>query len=325
MLPFLKLFYLIKPFMPRRLQIALRQRLALYKRRKVGDFWPIDPKAGDPPPHWRGWPNGKRIALVLTHDVDTQKGHDRCYKLMDLEEELGFRSSFYFVPQRYKIAVDLINDVKKRGFEVGVHGLNHDGKLYFSEKIFNQRATKINEYIKQWKAVGFRSPAMHRKLEWIHALDIQYDLSTFDTDPFEAQPDGTGTIFPFWVASNHTEKSGYVELPYTLVQDFTLFILMREESIDIWKRKLEWIASHKGMALLNTHPDYMAIDGASIKREEYPLRFYRDFLIYVKTEFAGQFWNALPAEVSEMIQSQTRARRKANFMFGRSTSNDPGP
>ena len=30
-------------------------------------------------------------------------------------------------------------------------------------------------------------------------LNIAYDASTFDTDPFEPQPDGVNTIFPFWV------------------------------------------------------------------------------------------------------------------------------
>jgi len=47
--------------------------------------------------------------------------------------------------------------------------------------------------------VGFRAPAMHDNLEWISELNLEYDLSTFDTDPFEPQSDGVGTIFPFKV------------------------------------------------------------------------------------------------------------------------------
>jgi hypothetical protein len=30
--------------------------------------------------------------------------------------------------------------------------------------------------------------------------------STFDTDPFEPQPDGMGTIFPFWVPNQDPQK-----------------------------------------------------------------------------------------------------------------------
>ncbi len=130
----------------------------------------------------------------------------------------------------------------------------HDGKLYQSEKIFRKRAQNINGYIKDWNAVGFRSPAAHHNLDWTHYLNIEYDSSTFDTDPFEPQSDGSGTIFPFWVKGNSSQK-GYVELPYTLSQDFSLFILMKEDNIDIWKKKLDWIAERGGMALLDVHPD----------------------------------------------------------------------
>ncbi len=87
---------------------------------------------------------------------------------------------------------------------------------------------------------GFRSGFMHHELEWAHELNIKYDASTFDTDPFEPQPDGVNKIFPFWVEGPN--GTGYVELPYTLPQDFTLFVLLKEEGPETWKRKLEWLA-----------------------------------------------------------------------------------
>jgi hypothetical protein len=146
---------------------------------------------------------------------------------------MGFRSSFNFVPERYAVDPALRAELTAAGFEVGVHGLNHDGKLYSSKAEFDRRAVQINDYIREWGAVGFRSPAMHHNLEWLKALDIEYDASTFDTDPFEPQPDGVGTVFPFWVARD--DGSGYVELPYTLAQDFTLFVLMKEKGIDLCK------------------------------------------------------------------------------------------
>ena len=98
-------------------------------------------------------------------------------------------------------------------------------------------------------SVGFRSPSMYHNLELLHHLNIEYDASTFDTDPFEPQPDGMATIFPFWVSSQDPQK-GYVELPYTLPQDFLLFVLLQEKNIDIWKKKLDWIVDHGGMACL---------------------------------------------------------------------------
>jgi hypothetical protein len=54
---------------------------------------------------------------------------------------------------------------------------------------------------------------------------------------------------------------GYVELPYPLPQDFTLFTVMREKDIDIWKKKLDWIVEKGGMALLITHPVCLVENG----------------------------------------------------------------
>ena len=58
---------------------------------------------------------------------------------------------------------------------------------------------RINHYAREWGVAGFRSGFMLPNLDWLHELDVQYDASTFDTDPFEPQPNGGNTIFPFWV------------------------------------------------------------------------------------------------------------------------------
>jgi len=138
---------------------------------------------------------------------------------------------------------------------------------------------------------------MHHNLDWLHDLDIEYDASTFDTDPFEPQSDGTSTIFPFWVRGNSDQK-GYVELPYTLPQDFSLFVLMKEKTIDIWKQKLDWIIEQGGMALINTHPGNMNFEGDNMALEEYPAQYYEEFLQYIKTKHKGEYWHALPKHIS---------------------------
>jgi hypothetical protein len=132
-------------------------------------------------------------------------------------------------------------------------------------------------------------------------LDVEYDASTFDTDPFEPEPDGVCTIFPFWVPG--PDGKGYVELPYTMVQDFTLFGVLGEQSIDIWKRKLNWVVEHGGMALLNTHPDYMCFGGQR-NRDEYPVSLYEELLRYVREKYEGSYWSALPREVAEYYRDR---------------------
>lgn len=293
-----RIFYTFKPLIPRPFQIFVRRRIAAYKRKKYAAVWPIDPAANQPPEGWQGWPNGKKFALVLSHDVDTKKGYDRVLQLAELEQHLGFRSAFNFVPERYgEVSADLRQNLVNRGFEINVHGLKHDGKLYLFKRTFERRAPRINAYLRQWNTTGFTSPSMHHKLEWTHRLDVNYCISTFDTDPFEPQPDGVGTIFPFWVAHN-SSRGGFVELPYTLPQDSTLFIILQEKNIDIWKAKLDWIASHGGMALLNSHPDYMDFEHSEPKSEAYPVENYIQFLKHIKQRYEGQIYHALPHEIA---------------------------
>ncbi|CAD7766603.1 MAG: hypothetical protein DNFNHJIP_00001 [Candidatus Argoarchaeum ethanivorans] len=221
---------------------------------------------------------------------------------MNLEKKLGFRSSFNFVPERYAVSQKLRDEIISSGFGICVHGLKHDGKLFSSERTFQERARRINHYLKEWGVKGFTSPSMHRNLSWMHALNIEYDTSTFDTDPFEPQPEGIGTVYPFWV-NGKSDMDGFVELPYTLPQDFTLFILMREQGIDVWKEKLAWIAEKGGMALLNTHPDYMSFNGRNVSEQTYPSEYYENFLRHVEIRYEGQFWQALPREVSQHVLS----------------------
>jgi glycosyltransferase involved in cell wall biosynthesis len=281
------------------------------------------PGSERPPENWSGWPENKRFALVLTHDVESATGLRKCRQLMELELECGFRSSFNFVPEGdYRVPRELREELTRNGFEVAIHDLKHDGRLYQSPREFSQRAARINHYLAEWQAVGFRSAFMLRQLEWLHELNIQYDASTFDTDPFEPQPEGYHTIFPLWIPRSDlscrkanslnchsstlnpslSSRGGYVELPYTLPQDSTLFLLLREKTPDIWFRKLDWIAEHGGMALVNTHPDYMSMNGSSRKTAEYPVELYKQLLEYVQQKYSGAYWPALPREVAAYAQ-----------------------
>jgi hypothetical protein len=291
-------YYFVKPIIPRNVQLYLRSKIIERQRIYSSLVWPISPGSEKKPDNWIPWPDNKKFALILTHDVELQKGHDRVKSVVDLEKEYGMVSSFNFVPERYDVSPALRNWIVENGYEVGVHGLKHDGKLFNSRSIFLSRAPKINNYIKEWKASGFRAPAMHHNLQWIRDLDIEYDLSTFDTDPFEPQPDNVNSIFPFWVPPDNG-RPGYVEMPYTLPQDFTLFILMKEKNIDIWRRKLDWIAENNGMALVNVHPDYLHLGKGKPGLEEFPVKLYTDFLEYVRLNYENEMWQVLPKTLAK--------------------------
>ncbi|MGD9856528.1 MAG: hypothetical protein AB7U20_16395 [Planctomycetaceae bacterium] len=281
-------YYLLRRLMP----LPVRQFL---QRRRSG--------AIDVPPDWylpleycdrltaalpgdagrsnRPWPNHAGFAFVLTHDVETAEGLQLVRPVAEIEEELGFRSSWNIVPHKYPIDRGLIDDLRKRGFEIGIHGYNHDGRLFWSESTFRRRARHINAALERFQAVGFRAPMAHRNLRWMQLLDIEYDSSCFDIDPFQAMPGGIGSLWPVITGR-------FVELPYTLPQDHTLFIGLGETTDRIWSDKLSLIKSWSGMALMLTHPDYL----------DTPQRrdLYRGFLTKVRD--AGGYWHALPRDVA---------------------------
>lgn len=303
-----QIYYSIKPFLPKFLRMMVRRNLARRKRSRVGDVWPILHGSERPPANWSGWPEGKQFAFVLTHDVEGAPGLRNTRALFELERETGFRSSFNFIPEgNYDVPWELRAELAEHGFEVGVHDLEHNGQLYHSRERFSRNAARINQYLQDWNAVGFRSGFMLHNLRWLHDLNIRYDASTFDTDPFEPQPEGSHTIFPFWVprtgeenAAGSAARQGYVELSYTLPQDSTLFLLLGEQTAGVWIKKLDWIASHGGMALVNIHPDYIDFSGRGEgSRSKYPVARLRELLEHVSTRYAGRVWNPCAQALAE--------------------------
>ena len=290
-------YYMLRPLIPRPVQVFLRRAAVRRKRGRVADIWPIDRSCAAPPPGWGGWPEGRRFAVVLTHDVDTAEGQRKTNGLIRLEEAMGVRSSFNFVAERYPVSPELRARLSKAGFEVGVHGLYHDGKLYESWETFRDRAIRINRYLSDWGAVGFRSPAMHHNLDWIHEFDIEYDASTFDTDPFEPQSDGVGTDLPVprrgrgrqeWIhrAPLHLAAGFHVVRPLAGEGDRNL---EEEAGLDRGIRR-DGPVEHA--------PRLHAFRRRRAGNEEYPAEHYRDFLSWLRTRYRGKYWAALPREMA---------------------------
>jgi peptidoglycan/xylan/chitin deacetylase (PgdA/CDA1 family) len=290
-------YYQLKPLLPRQLCYFLRR---LQSSSAQGGFqlgWPIEERyprflwevarqllvilGRQSLPFTHFWPEGRQYAFVLTHDVETKEGQAFAQAVADLDESHGFCSCFNFVPERYPLDHGLIEDLRERGFEVGVHGLKHDGKLFNSRAEFMRRAERINAYLRDLDAVGFRSPLMMRNPEWLQALQIEYDLSFFDTDPFQPMPGGVMSIWPFFVGC-------FVELPYTLPQDCDVTIVLGEVTPRLWLEKVDFVAKYYGMVLLNTHPDYLA--------KTMCWNVYAEFLKAMKRR--DGYWHALPRDVA---------------------------
>ena len=295
-----RFYYMAKPLMPVALQIMLRTTFYRLKSIKsTFPAWPFDDRLHkfelyilrllletqgikEIPFVWF-WPSGHQFALLLTHDVESSSGVRNIKRVIELEKKYGFKSSFNFVTNKYGIPDELIDFIKREGFEVGVHGYKHDGKLFCNYTIFRARIRQIRKKAEKWNAVGFRSPSTLRNLDWLRRIPFFYDSSFFDTDPYEPQPGGTLSFFPF-------KLGDLVELPMTLPQDHILFRYFGEKTPRVWLNKVIQIKSNYGLALLNAHPDKGYLG------EPQNFLIYEEFLRNLKK--IGGFWNPLPRDLA---------------------------
>ena len=197
------------------------------------------------------WPDAYDSCAIVTHDVETEKGRNFCSSLMDIDDSFSIKSAFQIVPEaRYTVSPSFLSEIRSRGFEINVQDLNHDGCLLRDEKQFMQRIVAVNEYGRKFEAQGFRAAIMFRNQQWYHALDFGYDMSVPNTAHLEPQRGGCCTVFPYFIGR-------LLELPLTTTQDYTLFHLLNQYSLMLWKRQIALIRQKHGLIHILVHPDYI--------------------------------------------------------------------
>jgi len=239
------------------------------------------------------WPDDYTSCAVLTHDVEAPEGKEFCGRLMDLDESYGFRSSFQVVPEvRYPVSKGYLRSIADRGFEVNVHDLKHDGLLYAEHEEFQRRAKQINEYARQFDAVGFRSGILYRNADWYEAFDFLYDMSIPNTGHLDPQRGGCCTVLPFFIGN-------LIELPLTCTQDYSLFHILKDYSIDLWKKQIQLIRSNYGLITILVHPDYI-----TRPREQ---NVYRELLQHLaEIRDNDHLWTPLPRDVAKWWQQRSQ-------------------
>jgi hypothetical protein len=196
------------------------------------------------------WPEGAPSSAIMTHDVERAQGRDLCGTLMDIDDAYGVKASFQVVPeQRYDVPQAFLDSITRRGFEVAVHDLNHDGRLYRNREYFTERVAKINSYGRKWRAEGFRGAVLYRRQEWFGDLEFSYDMSVPNVAHLDPQRGGCCTVMPYFVGN-------LLELPVTATQDYTLFHILQTYNTDLWKAQIELILEKHGLLSFIVHPDY---------------------------------------------------------------------
>jgi hypothetical protein len=296
-------YYRLRPFLP----VALRKHLQrVYLRgwqSRTFPSWPVDRSVDvlteelmaltlrasnrERLPFIWFWPEGQEACAILTHDIETKAGRDLTVKLMDVDESFGFKASIQVVPEkRYPVSQGFLDTIRSRGFEVNVHGLDHDGNLFQDRNAFLERAKRINEYAVTYGARGFRSPTMYRNIDWLQDLNFSYDMSVPNVARLEPQHGGCCTVMPYFL------PGGMLELPLTTTQDYTIFNVLNDYSTALWKQQINVILKGHGLVSLIIHPDYVF----SCRAQD----VYRQLLEEVRLLQANsRVWVALPGEVDK--------------------------
>ena len=303
------IYYNLRPFFP----VAMRkhlQRIRLRDWRSLSfPTWPVDSTvenvyrrllalslqaAGDAEtPFIWFWPDGWQGCAIMTHDVETESGKIACSQLMDMDDAFDMKSSFQIVPEkRYSVSETSLNTIRRRGFEVNIHDLNHDGSLFAERAEFLRRAARINRYANEYGARGFRSAALYRNPDWYDALNFSYDMSVPNVAHLDHQRGGCCTVMPYFIGS-------ILELPVTTTQDYMLFHILGDYSIQLWNAQIERILQNHGLVSFIVHPDYLVSQKA--------LATYRALLEHLsELRSRRKLWIALPGEVNTWWRQRSR-------------------
>jgi len=304
-------YYVFRPYMGVSLRKNLQRLHAGGWRQIAFPRWPVDTTVErlseglllasmkatgvDRMPFVWFWPQGAKSCLVMTHDVEDQRGYNSCRELMDIDAAHGMRASFQLVPEgTYKVFEALLEEIRSRSCEVNIQDLNHDGYLFAERQEFLRRARKINRYRQAYAANGFRSAVMYRNFEWYDALDFSYDMSVPNAAHLDPQRGGCCTVFPYFVGD-------VLEIPLTTAQDYMLFHLLDDYSLNLWKTQVGAILKENGLISFLVHPDYVA--------EHRARQVYCELLRWVQDLITRKrLWCALPGELDKWWRSRSNMR-----------------
>ncbi len=226
----------------------------------------LDPTTEEKREFWE-----KDFGVIMTHDVDTKSGYEfGMRKFVEIEKKHDVVSTFNIVPEslEYNLEKDYIKEVVSAGFDIGMHGLHHDGKfVYLAPEDQKTRTTRAAEIAKDLDVpLGYRAPYLHRTKQLIQYLtenNYDWDSSFPDTDESTVGYADTGcrTVFPFyplWNDGKSWQRSPVLEIPVSMPQDWTLlyyYKMSENEMMKVWKKKMEYIKSKGGLAVFIIHPD----------------------------------------------------------------------
>ena len=304
-------YYALRPFLPTSVRKHL-QRMALRGWDRASfPSWPVDQTVdrlfdrmmacalrahpGERIPFIWFWPDGHSTCATMTHDVETAVGRDFCSTLMDLDDAFGIKSSFQVIPEvRYEVSDEFLHTIRERGFEINVHDFNHDGDLFRDREEFLRRVARINDYGRKFRSAGYRSGVLYRNLDWYEFFDCSYDMSVPNVGHLDPQHGGCCTTKPYFIGK-------ILEIPVVATQDYTLFNILGQYSMDLWEQQIKLVREQNGLISFIVHPDYLLDKPA---RELYSALLAR--LAQLRRQSA--MWIPLPRQLNDWWRNRNEMR-----------------
>ena len=92
-----------------------------------------------------------------------------------------------------------------------------------------------------------------------------------------------------------------LELPLTTTQDYSLFHILNDYSIELWKQQMTLIMERHGLMSFIVHPDYIIERKAQF--------VYKELLTYLrKIRSEKNVWTAVPREVNSWWRERSQMR-----------------
>ena len=207
----------------------------------------------------------------------------------------------------YPIPDAVLDKLAGRRIEVSIQDLHHNGNLYDDFDRFRLRARAINQYLRRYRARGFRSGRLYRNADWLSELDIAYDMSFPNVGRLDAQPGGCCSVFPYFI-------SDILEIPLTTTQDYSLLHVIGDQIDRFVAEAEQMILAKHGLISILVHPDY-SMKGEARKIYETLLGYLADL------RERRNLWMALPQEIDRWWRQRARleagqARRRSREIQG---------
>ena len=179
-----------------------------------------------------------------------------------------------------------------RGFEVNIHDLKHDGRL-FADHGGVPAPSEMHQQLRAGiRRPRIRSGILYRNADWFDAFEFSYDMSCPNVAHLDPQRGGCCTAMPFFIGK-------IIEFPLICTQDYTLFQILGDYPIDLWKRKIALLREQHGLISVIVHPDYI--------REQRAQDTYKALLGHLAGMRAeGSIWTALPRDVANWWRERSK-------------------